>query len=121
MGFAAPTLWQNVTHRYAAVSGTSLGSYADGTAGAFAQNGRNIFWGGTSLSSENIRALAQLCGVHVYTTGDDVFFTDGKFAVYAAMEAGTKTVILPDKSRLICECGMGETVYFDLCNKQILT
>ena len=121
MGFAVPSLYQNVTHRYASANGTPLGTYADGTAGAFAQNGRNIFWGGTSLSSENIRALARLCGVHVYTTEEDAFFTDGKFAVYAAMEAGTKTVILPDGTSLTCECSMGETVYWDLCSKQIIS
>ncbi len=94
-----------VTHRYT-VSGydTLYAVYDDGIP-AFASKSHGdfttVFYGGTFISRENIRALCRLSGCHVYSEDGDVLITDGKMLIYSASEAGNKRLILPDSCDIV--------------------
>ena len=111
--FVMPGSPYTVTHRYAAEGGVSLGVYDNGSCG-FAVSGNSWFYGGTALDPSFIRTLAKHCGIHVYTDENDVFITDGDFAVYCATESGEKRIRLKSNREEVWTAYAGETRYFYL-------
>lgn len=115
--FSSPELYNITSVRYTVSGGDNLGVYDTGES-AIVRCGNNWFWGGTSLGVENMRAFAELSGCHVYTEGNDVFLTDGNFAVFGAMEAGKKVLRFNSGRIASFNTDEGETLYFDLKNEE---
>ena len=110
---ALPMDGKTVTHRYAAETGNVYGVYENGACG-FAGTGDHWFYGGTSLDAALIRGMAAEAGIHIYTEGEDLFITDGKIAVYCALEAGEKQILFPDGRKESWQAYTGETRFFEV-------
>jgi hypothetical protein len=110
-GFVPSNRGNEVTHRYTVSEYETLyGIYNDGRPAVASKNHGNyttVFYGGTFISRENIRALCRIAGCHVYSEDGDVVVTDGKNLIYCATAAGIKNITLPGKSN-VCSATDGK-------------
>ena len=87
-----------VTARAMTVTGgqtATLGTYSDGSVGFAIKKTAEyttIYFGDSVISTDNLKAIAKACGIHVYTDTKDVFMANQNLAVLHTTSAGTKTV-----------------------------
>ncbi|MDD4774241.1 MAG: hypothetical protein PHZ09_11685 [Eubacteriales bacterium] len=136
-GFIRPEIRQTVTPRYGVTGGRSAtyAEYSDGSAAAAVlyedsvTRSKSVFYGGTHLNRQNIRALCAIAGVNIISDGNDVVTANDTMIVYCASSAGQKTISLGESrdvydyfndkyyeniSSLKFGAALGETYYFFL-------
>lgn len=97
-GFAKPDVRQTVTPQYS-VSGGQNETYADfsngnGASIALFDDGvlKSVFFGGTILNRQNIRALCGIAGVNILSDDNDVVIANDSMIVYCASSEGQKSL-----------------------------
>ena len=58
----------------------------------------SIYCASRYLGADVLRAIARFAGCHIYVDSEDVFYTNGRYAVIHAASSGEKTIRLPKKA-----------------------
>lgn len=93
----------------------------------------SVYCASRYLGADVLRSVARFAGCHIYVESEDVFYTNGRYAVIHAASSGEKTILLPaaasayevyedawysrNSDRITFYMTRGETKMFDLAHK----